>query len=125
MIIASSDENQKLEGIIRDRKSFTSRNIHLLLQNSDLSEESRREWIFGFMTQAGKSNSNNYEFQFWQQNNHPLELNNNFLMEQKLEYIHMNPVVSGFVEEPEHWLYSSARDYAGKKGMLNIVFLEK
>ena len=33
---------------------------------------------------------------------------------QRLNYIHNNPVVAGFVEEPTAWLHSSARDYAGE-----------
>jgi len=42
------------------------------------------------------------------------------MMDQKLEYLHMNPVLSGFVDRPETYLYSSARDYAGEKGLLDI-----
>jgi hypothetical protein len=30
---------------------------------------------------------------------------------QKIEYVHHNPVRKGFVEAPEHWVYSSARNY--------------
>jgi len=36
----------------------------------------------------------------------------------------MNPVEAGFVDEPEHYLYSSARDYSGKKGLIDISFIE-
>jgi len=36
-----------------------------------------------------------------------------------------NPVTAGFVAEPWHWIYSSARDYhTDKKGLLNILFLD-
>jgi REP-associated tyrosine transposase len=45
-------------------------------------------------------------------------------MQQKLDYIHNNPVESGFVDQPEDYLYSSARDYAGGKGLLDIMFIE-
>ena len=31
--------------------------------------------------------------------------------EQKLKYIHNNPVVSGFVTSPIDWKFSSARNY--------------
>ena len=53
------------------------------------------------------------------------ELYDNERMVQKLDYIHMNPVVSGFVNEPEHWRYSSAIDYAGGKGLLDVSFCSK
>ncbi|MBK7690957.1 MAG: hypothetical protein IPJ31_07525 [Bacteroidetes bacterium] len=42
-------------------------------------------------------------FQFWQQHNQPIVLDNNFLIDQKVEYIHNNPVEAGFVEKPEDW----------------------
>jgi hypothetical protein len=45
-------------------------------------------------------------------------------MQQKLDYIHRNPVEAGWVTEPEHYLYSSAVDYAGGKGMIDICFIE-
>jgi len=55
------------------------------------------------------------------QHNQPIELNTNEMLDQKLDYLHDNPVVSGFVNEPEHWRYSSAMDYAGGKGLLEVV----
>ena len=45
-------------------------------------------------------------------------------MEQKLDYIHNNPVESGFVSKGEDYLNSSARDYAGEKGLLPIKLIE-
>ena len=45
-------------------------------------------------------------------------------MQQKLDYIHQNPVKAGYVAEPEHYLYSSAIDYADGKGMIDILFIE-
>ena len=53
-----------------------------------------------------------------------MELSDNFLMEQRLHYLHQNPVKAGLVEEPEQWYYSSARDYAGQKGRLKVVLME-
>ncbi len=72
---------------------------------------------------AGKQNSNNVNYQFWRQDNHPMELQSNRFMDQKLDYLHLNPVQAGTVEMPEDYLYSSARDYAGKKGLLDIEFI--
>ena len=113
-----------LEGIIRDLKSFTSRSIRKTLENNYQIHESRKEWMLRMMYNAGKYNSNNNDFQFWQQHNHPIELNTNELMDQKLEYIHLNPVASGFIEIPEAWIYSSARDYSGTaKGLVELVFI--
>ena len=38
-------------------------------------------------------------------------------------YIHDYPVKSGFVCEAHHWKYSSAIDYHGGKGLLEISFV--
>jgi len=76
------------------------------------------------MERAGKKNSNNAGFQFWQQDNHPLEISSQSMAWQKLEYIHNNPVEAGIVEKPEDYLYSSARDYNSLKGMLDIILLD-
>lgn len=87
--------------------------------------ESRKEWMMERFTKAGKANSNNDSFQFWQQDNHPLLLNNIEIAHQKLDYMHYNPVEAGFVSIPEDYLYSSARDYyTSKKGLLDIVISE-
>jgi hypothetical protein len=76
------------------------------------------------MERAGKKNGNNNKFQFWQQDNHPIELWDNYMMQQKLDYIHNNPVSSGFVLNPEDYLYSSAKDYTGEKGLIEIKLIE-
>jgi hypothetical protein len=41
-----------------------------------------------------------------------------------VEYVHSNPVRAGLVEKAEDWLYSSARNYAGLPGVLEIDFIE-
>jgi hypothetical protein len=45
------------------------------------------------------------------------------MIDQKLDYIHNNPVQEGLVEIAEEYLYSSARNYAGKRGLLDVVFV--
>ncbi|MEP0985174.1 hypothetical protein [Ekhidna sp.] len=76
------------------------------------------------MERAGKKNGNNKNWQLWQQHNHPIELTDNVILDQKLNYLHMNPVVSGFVSEPESWNWSSEIDYAGGKGLVDIILIE-
>jgi hypothetical protein len=39
---------------------------------------------------------------------------------QKVEYTHNNPLGRGFVDQPEHWRYSSARSYMGMPGLLDV-----
>lgn len=41
-------------------------------------------------------------------------------MRQKLDYIPMNPVKRGYVDKPEDWRYSSARNYADLEGLIEV-----
>ena len=120
-LIIASDGHNKLSGIIRDFKKFTASKIIKAIQLE--RGESRRSWMLRIFERAGKQNSNNVNYQFWRQDNHPIELQSNRFMDQKLDYLHLNPVQAGTVEMPEDYLYSSARDYAGKKGLLDIEFI--
>ncbi len=117
-----SSEGNKLQDVLRDIKSYTSTQLRKSIQEHP--QESRKEWMLWMFERAGKKNSNNNEFQFWQQHNKPIELFTNKVIEQKLEYIHMNPVKEGFVERPEEYKFCSAKDYAGQKGLLDIHKIE-
>ena len=122
-LIIGADSLLPLEGIIRDLKAFTSRHIRKILEDGCQVKESR-EWMLKRMYYAGKYNSNNKDFQFWQQHSHPIELTTAAMVEPTLDYIHLNPVAAGFVDVPEAWIYSSARDYAGLvKGPVELTFL--
>ncbi len=72
---------------------------------------------------AGFKNSKVKSGQFWQQNNKPIELWSVGVVDQKVDYIHNNPVIAGFVNEPWHRGYSSAIDYSGGKGIVEIDFI--
>ena len=72
---------------------------------------------------AGEAKTNNRDYQFWQQHNHPVELSNRVITKQHADYIHNNPVEAGFVDNTRDWVYSSARDYEDEKGILDIEFL--
>jgi putative transposase len=120
-LIAKAKDGFEMSGTIRDLKKFTSKKIiEAILTNQ---QESRKEWMIAIFKSSGSFNINNKEYQFWQKDNKPIELWSNEVIEQKLDYIHHNPVKAGFVSEPEHWLYSSALDYSGGKGLLEIVYL--
>ncbi len=132
-LIISSKEGFKQEDIVRDLKKHTSKKLIKNINENSL--ESRKNWMlclrtdcFGIQVwifkKAGERNSNNKSYQFWRQDYHPIELSTNKIMEQRLDYLHNNPVEAGIVDELEHYLYSSARDYAGIQGLLKIEFIE-
>jgi putative transposase len=121
MIAASKNSENTLSDIIRDFKKFTSTKIIDSIKNE--SGESRRNWMLWIFSEAGKKNSNNTTCQFWQQDNHPEELISNKFMDQKLDYIHNNPLEAGITECAEYYLYSSARNYCGMKGMMEVELI--
>ena len=87
--------NKSMQDILRDFKSYTSRKLKEEIEQHPT--ESRGEWILWMMKRAGTRNGNNKSWQLWQQHNHPIELRSNKIMDQRLEYLHLNPVVSGLL----------------------------
>ncbi|HYF70308.1 MAG TPA: transposase [Ohtaekwangia sp.] len=121
MIIGRNQE-ASLAGIIRDIKKYTSVKIIEAINNNQ--RESRRGLLMWLFAKAGKGNSNNVNYQFWQQDNHPIELNTNETIDKTLAYIHNNPVEAGIVLSPEHFLYSSAINYAGlPETLIDVILL--
>src|SRR5471030_1714156 len=88
---------------------YTSKQLIKLIEEN--TQESRREWLLNSFKKAAATNSNNTKNQFWQQDNHPIELWSTHVIKQKIDYTHNNPVEAGFVEFYYEYLYSSARDY--------------
>ena len=120
-LILSARGGSLLSDILRDFKKFTSKRI--VAEIEDNIQESRKNWMLWIFKSAGVKNPNNKNFQFWQQDNHPVELDTNEMIDQRLNYLHENPVKMEFVENPEDFTYSSAKDYCGEKGLLKIEFL--
>jgi putative transposase len=121
--VLSAKEGFKLSDILRDFKKFTSSEILQTIEN--IRYESRKDWMLWIFKNAGRNNDRNVSYQFWQQDNRPVELDTNKMIDQRLEYIHNNPVEAGIVGQPEDYLYSSAKDYSGLKGLLNIAFIDE
>ena len=109
----------KPEELIGQFKSHTSRKLIGLIEEN--TQESRREWLLNSFKKAGAANSNNTKNQFWQQHNNPIELWSPAVIQQKMDYTHDNPVEAGFVENDYEYLYSSARDYCGIKGLVKVI----
>ena len=120
-MIASATPGGALADIMRDFKKFTAKK--LLSEIAGNHRESRREWMlhrFGF---AGANHQKSGSFCLWQEGYYPELLRSHDFYLQKLNYIHNNPVKQAIVAQPEHYLYSSAIDYAGGKGLLEVTIL--
>ena len=112
-LIGKAKEGYNLSEIIRDFKKFTAKKI---LQQIKTMPESRRDWLLDKFELAGKRLQRISKYKFWKDDNHAIELIDNKMIDQKLNYIHENPVRSIIVSESFHYLFSSAVDYSGNKG---------
>ena len=121
-LLARAKEGAKLSDIIRDLKKFTSK--HLIKAITENPEESRKEWLLAMFSNAGTYNPNNTKYQFWRQDNHPIETFTATVVHQKLAYIHNNPVKEGVVAYPEQYIYSSASNYTEGNGLLAVELIE-
>lgn len=120
-LIVRSEQNS-LSDIMRDLKKFTSFKLYSAVQEHP--QESRKEWLLWMFERAGEANENNKNIQVWQQHNQPIELDTNKKIDQRLEYLHMNPVKAGYVIKPEDWVHSSARQYAGLEDRFELELIE-
>ncbi len=114
-LIASAENLSKEIGHF---KSFTARSIVDWLR-----EDSPQSYWLRRMEEAKLSHKMGQRYQLWQEGSHPQLIGSGTMLQQKLEYIHNNPVKRGYVDDPAHWRYSSYRDYQGEPGLLPITLL--
>jgi len=120
MIIGTNSAN-KVGDITRDYKKFISKEVIHTLESDIL--ESRRKWMLNRFEYAGRYDKKIKDYRFWQEGNNIQEIFLQDFFYQKLNYIHQNPVRAEFVNNPEEYRYSSAIDYAGGKGLLDVVVI--
>ncbi|MEM9834096.1 MAG: transposase [Bacteroidota bacterium] len=119
--IFSAKEDSDLVHIIRDMKKHTSKELIKLIKTIP---ESRRVWLLNKFHYEAQRSKRGKDYIVWQEGYHAKQIVSNYFLEQKLNYIHQNPVTAGFVSVAEDYVYSSARDYAGELGMITIDFLD-
>jgi len=103
--------------------------LHLLAEAPDLSrtmqafkrhtasrivehaESANRPWLLDALGRYKKSYKTESRYQVWQEGFHPKRIQGEAMLAQKIGYIHNNPVRRGWVDAPEHWRYSSARNH--------------
>lgn len=122
-LIFRSIKDQKPELLLGDFKRYTSKEVVKAI--IDNPGESRKEWLLDLFQKVGEKSSNVKKHQFWRHDNKPIELWSNRVIEEKINYVHCNPVEEGLVFRPEDYVYSSARDYAGEKGLIDGVVVIK
>lgn len=116
-LVCKANENSRISDIIRDFKKYTAKTIIEIIKTEP---ESRRDWMLYRFEFAGKFDNRISKYRFWQDTNHAIQLDSNELIDEKINYTHDNPVRAMIVGQQEDYLYSSARDYSGEKGLVNV-----
>ena len=117
-LIARAEGKDSISDILRDFKKFTSKAIVRQIMNEP---ESRKDWMLEYFKKAGEGYKGIKDYKFWQDGNHSEMITSNQFFDEKLDYIHNNPVIEMIVERPEDYIFSSARNYAGLSNYLDIV----
>lgn len=121
-MIAEAKEGIYLGDIIRDLKKYTAVKILEDLNGKD-SKESRKSWLLHLFKYFNRDKKRS-NFKFWIHGNHYIELLGDKMVRQKLDYLHWNPVKAAIVDEPSDYVYSSARNYLLKEGIINVELLD-
>ena len=110
-LIASSENLAKQ---ISEFKSFTAR------KSIDYYEMNKHLSVLESLKEGKLAHRVDRPYQFWQEGNQPKRIHDMEMMQQKIAYIHQNPVKRGYVDEPTDWRYSSARNYEGMEGLIDV-----
>lgn len=111
-LIVSAPE---LPRVMQSFKSWTARQL------IDLLKQRGAQTLLRQLRATKLNHKKQSEFQVWQEGGKPKQIQNDEMMWQKIEYIHDNPIARGFVDDALHWRWSSARNYAGEPGMVDVV----
>lgn len=104
-----------LSQMMADLKKFTARQLLAQLPLEG------RDWLLDLLARSRLAHKTHSDHQVWQEGFHPQEIADDAMMEQKLDYLHNNPVERGWVAAPEHWRYSSAHGWlTGPRGKLPV-----
>jgi len=89
---------------IKNFKSYSTKLIKQMLRSDN-------RYYLTYLVRQAELNRKREKFSIWNYKNWPVLVESDCFFEQKLNYIHYNPVAKGYVEEPSDWKYSSARNY--------------
>ncbi|GMV99170.1 MAG: hypothetical protein AMXMBFR84_03090 [Candidatus Hydrogenedentota bacterium] len=101
-LIASAPD---LSAVVQSFKSFTAREIVRIAASGGQTP------LLSQFTAYKKRYKMESAHQVWQEGTHPQRIQGDEMLNQKVDYVHNNPVRRGYVDLPEHWRYSSARNY--------------
>jgi putative transposase len=118
-LLAKAKDGSGLAMIEKEFKKITTNQI---MEAFDLEPELRRKWIMQRFENFSQSLKKIEKFQLWQSCSNPvyIDFKQVYKLQERVLYIHENPVRDRVVANPGDYLYSSAGDYAGKKGLVKV-----
>jgi REP element-mobilizing transposase RayT len=108
----------------RDFKKYTTPEI---IKAIEMEMDPRRNWMIQRFEDFSKCLKRIEKFNVWQNCSSPLRIDPSQagLLVDHIDHIHENPVRERIVELPESYLFSSARDYAGMKGLVKVKVIQQ
>lgn len=121
-LLVQSQEGYSLEEIEQQYKAFTTQKI---LSAMETEPETRKDWMLKRFAGLENSPHKLRQYNIWQNRSsrNIIEMDQPESLVEYYEYIHENPVRERFVDLSPDFPYSSARDYAGSRGLVNITKL--
>ncbi|MDY0195886.1 MAG: transposase [Sulfurovaceae bacterium] len=110
-MVAQSDD---IEKSMKAFKQYTAKELLGLLKKENVKT------ILDQFAFYKKAHHKATSYQVWEEGYQPKLIQSDAMMINKINYIHNNPVKRGYVDEAIHWRYSSARDYEGIRGLIDV-----
>ncbi|HEV9035292.1 MAG TPA: hypothetical protein VGQ51_01675 [Puia sp.] len=123
-LIVRTREASALAYFERDFKKHTT---PIILKTIEMEMDFRRDWMMQRFEDYGKPLRRIEKFLLWQNCSSPLRIDcqqPRYLLD-RIAHIHENPVREKIVEQPEAYIFSSARDYAGIRGLVNVRVVQQ
>lgn len=121
-LLVQAQDGYSLDEIEQEYKNFTTQKI---LAAMETEPETRKEWMLKRFEGFINSPAQLRHYNIWQNRSSRsiIEMDQPARLVEYYEYIHENPVRERFVDLAPDFPYSSARDYAGSQGLVNIIKL--
>ncbi len=110
MVLSSDDLHKSMQSF----KQYTAKKLLELLKKENATI------LLDQLAFYKKAHHKEKSYQVWEEGYQPKLIQGEAMMKIKIDYIHQNPVKRGYVDEAMHWRYSSARDYGGISGLIEI-----
>ena len=98
-LLSAADNSAALQDTLARFRRFTALELLKRLKWDKV------EWAMNALNSSESGQS------LWESGFYPVDASRADIFDQKLEYLHENPVRRGFVKEAQDWAYSSARNY--------------